>query len=84
MPVTRQFSVKDDDVLLLVGTMKGAFLFRSNRSRARWEMGGPHFPGTVAYSLAFDDRAGRHRLWAGTWRQPSKGPRLVSKKKGRP
>src|SRR5271169_2133840 len=66
MPKTRHVSVKAGDVLLLVGTVKGAFLFRANRSRARWEVGGPHFPGTVVYSLAYDGRAGRQRLWAGT------------------
>jgi hypothetical protein len=37
--------VKDGDVLLLVGTMKGAFLLRSDRGRRRWEMSGPHFAG---------------------------------------
>jgi len=66
VPVTRQLSVKNGDVVLLVGTQKGAFLFRSNRARSRWEAGGPHFPGQVVYSLAYDGRAGRRRLWAGT------------------
>ncbi len=70
MPKTRNVKVKDGDVLLMIGTMKGAFLFRSNRSRARWEVGGPHFPGVPVYAVAFDKRQGRHRLWAGTqsWR----------------
>jgi len=52
--------------LLLVGTMKGAFLLRSNPARSRWEVGGPHFPGSSVYALAYDGRAGRRRLWAGT------------------
>lgn len=64
MPATRHLKVKDGDVLLLVGTMKGAFLLRANRARARWDIGGPYFPGHTVYSLAFDDRKGRHRLWA--------------------
>jgi hypothetical protein len=36
-------SVKNDDVVLLVGTMKGLFLFRSNAARRRWDVGGPFF-----------------------------------------
>ena len=66
MVETRHASVKDGDVLLLVGTMKGAFLFRSNASRRRWEMAGPYFAGQAVYALAYDGRAGRRRLWAGT------------------
>jgi len=66
MAATRQITVKDGDVVLLVGTMKGAFLLRSNSARERWEVGGPHFPGHSVYAMAYDGRAGRRRLWAGT------------------
>jgi len=65
MVETRHVTAKQGDVLLLVGTMKGAFLMRSNAARARWEVGGPYFAGHSVYALAFDQRAGRHRLWAG-------------------
>ena len=61
---SRQVRVRDGDVLVMVGTTKGAFLFRSDRRRARWERGGPHFPGHAVYALAYDDRSGRRRLWA--------------------
>jgi len=64
MVATGQLSVKDGDVLLLVGTMKGLFLFRSGETRKRWEMGGPHFPGLAVYASAYDGRQGRRRLWA--------------------
>ena len=37
MAIPRQIKVKDGDVLVLVGTMKGAFLLRSNGARARWD-----------------------------------------------
>ncbi len=57
-------SVRDGDVLLLVGTAKGAFLLRSDRSRRRWEKSGPHFPGRSVYAMAYDGRDGRHRIWA--------------------
>jgi photosystem II stability/assembly factor-like uncharacterized protein len=60
----RNISPRAGDVALLVGTTKGAFLFRSNVARARWERGGPHFPGHAVYAMAYDGRAGRHRIWA--------------------
>ena len=54
------------DVLLLVGTTKGAFLLRSTAQRARWDVAGPYFHGHGVYAMAYDDRQGRHRLWAST------------------
>jgi photosystem II stability/assembly factor-like uncharacterized protein len=65
MAATRHVAFADGDVMLAVGTMKGLFLLRSNGGRAEWQLGGPHFPGRAVYSLAFDDRAGRRRLWVG-------------------
>lgn len=62
----RHLAVKNGDVLLLVGTMKGAFLFRSSGQRARWEVSGPYFHGQAIYSLAYDARQERNRLWAST------------------
>ena len=44
MPQARHVTARDGDVLLLVGTMKGAFLFRSDRGRARWERRRPLLP----------------------------------------
>ncbi|MGH7731391.1 MAG: WD40/YVTN/BNR-like repeat-containing protein, partial [Candidatus Eiseniibacteriota bacterium] len=66
MATTRPIDANDGDVLVLVGTMKGAFFVRSNGARARWDVGGPHFPGQAIYAMAYDGRAGRRRLWAGT------------------
>ncbi len=57
-------SLADGDVLLMVGTTKGAFLFHSDASRASWRAEGPHFPGEEVYALALDQRAGRRSLWA--------------------
>ena len=56
----------EGDVLLLVGTMKGAFLFWSDGERSAWRMEGPHFRGETVYALAYDGRGGRRRLLAGT------------------
>jgi len=59
-------TVKNGDVLLLVGTNKGAFLLRSSRDRTRWDVAGPYFHGQGVYAMAYDARNGRHRLWVST------------------
>ena len=65
MPATTHVSPAPGDVLLLVGTMKGAFVLRADAGRRRWDVGGPYFPGSAVYAMAYDSRAGRQRLWAG-------------------
>ena len=64
MPVTSHVNPSRGDALLLVGTMKGAFVLRSDANRRNWNVGGPYFPGNVVYALAYDGRAGRRRIWA--------------------
>jgi serine/threonine protein kinase len=56
-------SVKNGDVLLLVGTNKGAFFLRSSRDRSKWDVAGPYFHGQGIYAMTYDGRSGRHRLW---------------------
>ena len=51
---------------MLVGTAKGAFVFRSDATRAAWTLDGPHFPGESVYAAAYDERGGRKRLLAAT------------------
>jgi hypothetical protein len=63
MPAANHVSPKSGDVLLMVGTTKGAFLLRSDSARKEWEVGGPYFPGRAIYAFAYDDRGGRNRLW---------------------
>lgn len=65
MPETRHIDPKPGDTLVLVGTMKGAFILRADKERTKWDMGGPYFPGFAVYALTYDNRAGRQRLWAG-------------------
>jgi photosystem II stability/assembly factor-like uncharacterized protein len=57
---------KNPEALLLVGTMKGAFLFRSDASRKKWTMDGPHFRGEAVYAMLHDTRDGRSRTYAAT------------------
>lgn len=51
-------------VLLMVSTRKGAFLFRSNESRTKWEMRGPVLKGWDVSDIQLDTR-GVPRLYAG-------------------
>lgn len=59
-------SGSDGQVVLMVGTQKGAFLIWSDASRSNWRIDGPHFPGESVYAVALDQRAGRHRTLAAT------------------
>src|SRR5260221_11863735 len=63
MPAVKHVSAKSGDVIVLVGTMKGAFVLRSNAARKKWDVGGPYSIGSPVYAMAFDQRQGRHRLW---------------------
>ena len=66
MPADRSASPSEGDVVLLVGTMKGAFIFSSGGAREAWRMDGPHFRGEAVYSMALDQRGGRRRVMGGT------------------
>lgn len=66
MTEDRQSAPSESDVVLLVGTMKGAFVLTSNADRREWRTEGPYFRGETVYSLAFDQRGGRNRILAGT------------------
>jgi hypothetical protein len=65
MPLTVNVSPAPGDVILLVGTMKGAFVLRAGQQRHAWNVGGPYFPGSAVYAMAYDGRDGRQRIWAG-------------------
>src|SRR5258708_343316 len=64
MPNANQINPTTGDVVLMVGTMKGAFLLRSAADRKSWDVGGPYFPGRAIYAFAYDNRNGRKRFWA--------------------
>src|ERR1043165_2578112 len=49
---------KPSETLLLVGTVKGAFVFRS-KDRKTWSRSGVLFPGMQVYALCHDPRNGR-------------------------
>ena len=56
--MTLELNAKRSDVLLLVGTRKGAFLMAANASRREWDISGPHFPGSDIFHMAYDPRDG--------------------------
>ena len=44
------------DIILMVGTRKGAFLLTSDKARRSWTVSGPHHAGNDIYHMAYDDR----------------------------
>jgi hypothetical protein len=60
MAAGAKLSPRTGDVLLIVGTVKGAFIFLADAARVNFEMSGPHFPGQSVWSAAFiADATGR-------------------------
>jgi hypothetical protein len=55
-------TVRPDDVLVLVGTRKGAFALR--RDDNRWRVEGPHFLGSIVHHFVLDPREGGSMLIA--------------------
>ena len=51
-------------VAVLIGTRKGAFVLRSDRTRRRWKLSAPMFLGHVAHHMALDPRDHRTLLLA--------------------
>jgi len=51
-------------VNLLVGTRKGAFIYRGDAARRSWQVDGPHFLGSIVNHLVLDPRDGRTLLLA--------------------
>ena len=50
--------VRDEvaEVILLVATDKGAFLYFSDADRLHWDVSGPHFMGSVIHHIVLDPR----------------------------
>src|ERR1700744_1460696 len=52
-------------IIVGVGTIKGAFLFHSDESRQNWQMSAPMLPGWEVSALHIEPRVGG-RIYAGT------------------
>ena len=46
------------DIVVMVGTRKGAFLLTSDRARRDWAVSGPHHAGSDVFHMAYDGREG--------------------------
>ena len=44
------------DLLILLGTRKGAFILNSDLTRKNWTMAGPYCPGSEVFHLVYDQR----------------------------
>ena len=56
--MTEAVRVSRGDVLLLLGTRKGAFVLSSDSSRKDWSLSGPHWAGIDVFHAAYDPRDG--------------------------
>jgi photosystem II stability/assembly factor-like uncharacterized protein len=52
-----------EQVRLIVGTRKGAFIYSSDQKREKWEVSGPILPGWSVYNAAADTRDSAPRLY---------------------
>jgi hypothetical protein len=48
--------LREDEVLLLMGTAKGGFIFRSDARRKNWSVSDPLFKGLMVHHFTFDPR----------------------------
>ena len=56
--MSQGIQVPRGNVLLMVGTRKGAFILHSSPDRRDWRLSGPHCPGSDIFHLIYDDREG--------------------------
>src|ERR1700757_443010 len=56
--------MNDETIGVLVGTRKGAWIYRADARRRSWRVDGPHFLGHIVNHLVLDPRDGRTLLMA--------------------
>lgn len=70
MPVVKEklapLLVRDNvsELMLLVATKKGAFIYYSDGDRRHWDVNGPHFLGSIIHHLVLDPRDNKTLLMA--------------------
>ena len=71
--MTQGFSAQKGDVMVLLGTRKGAFILSSDRSRKNWQVSGLHSLGSEGFHLTYNHREGgtvfaavNHMIWGPT------------------
>ncbi|HLX37672.1 MAG TPA: hypothetical protein VKR29_07720, partial [Candidatus Binataceae bacterium] len=53
MANAKNISPQSGDIILMVGTVKGAFLFHSDSARHDFQIAGPFFKGMEVFSVAY-------------------------------
>ena len=54
--MSRGVEAKRGDIVLMVGTRKGAFLLTSGHARRNWAVSGAHHAGSDVFHMAYDSR----------------------------
>jgi hypothetical protein len=67
MERAEQITPQSGDVIVIVGTVKGAFIFRSDRKRSQFSIAGPYFKGQAVYSAAYLPDKKAPRILVGNW-----------------
>ena len=62
--MTSESSPKKGDILILLGTRKGAFILNSDQVRKNWSLVGPYCPGSEVFHMVYDHREGGRVLAA--------------------
>ncbi len=62
--MTEQIPARPGDLMVLVGTRKGAFVLTSDQSRKKWHISGPINPGSDIFHMVYDQRRGGRLLTA--------------------
>ena len=55
------------DLILIVGTVKGVFIFRADRNRRQFRIAGPYFKGQAIFSAAYIPDKNAPRILVGNW-----------------
>jgi photosystem II stability/assembly factor-like uncharacterized protein len=78
LPVAKRAGMSSENtttrnLVLMIGTVKGIFLYQTDERRVEWKLTGPHLGGTEIFSVCGDGR--NNRILAGTvsW---AKGPTI--------
>ena len=58
MDAVKTISPHSGDLILMVGTVKGAFILRADRKRREFHIAGPYFKGMEVFRVPAPDREG--------------------------
>src|SRR6266852_1211668 len=65
MEKAERITPQSGDLIVMVGTVKGAFIFRRDRNRRQFQIAGPYFKGQAVFSAAYLSDKSRPRILMG-------------------